>query len=451
MMKFNNQNGKDLLATLATQLWKLISGPITMLFIPIFLSPEQQGYWYLFGSISALSIFADLGFSNIILQFSAHEYAYLHFNEKRLLEGDVNHLNKLGSFFGFTLKWISTISVIVFPIIFIVGLYFFYRDGVLAVYLLPWFLYSIGSLLNFFNGSILSFIEGLNKIEEVQKIRFKVALINTSIIVLILLLRGNIYALAISILFSSSFIFISIFGKFKPFLFQLLELSKKIKYSWRKEVLPLFMKYALSFSSGYFIFQIYTPLMHYFHGPILSGKVGISISLVTAIFNISNIWMYTITPQINMFVSKQEWKSLDAVFNKRLWLSLGTYLFIGICVIVFLMIFGDFWIVPKVVDRFLTFKSIIILYLCYFIQLIINSFALYLRGHKKEPFMIISIISAIWIAVVTIIVGKFLPSDYFFFGFFSMQIIGLPICYMIFNICKKKWHIYNSEENNQSE
>jgi hypothetical protein len=39
------QNKKDLGATLITQLWRLVSGPITMILIPLFLSAEQQGYW----------------------------------------------------------------------------------------------------------------------------------------------------------------------------------------------------------------------------------------------------------------------------------------------------------------------------------------------------------------------------------------------------------------------
>jgi len=152
--KFSQQH-KDLFFTLINQVWRLVSGPITMLLIPLYLSPEQQGYWYLFGSLAALSIFADLGFSNIILQFSAHEYAFLHFTNTGLLDGEEIYLKKLGSF-----------------------------------------------------------------------------------------------------------------------------------------------------SSGYLIFQIYTPLMHFFHGAVYSGKVGITIALVMAIFNMSNIWMYTIIPKMNMLISQ---------------------------------------------------------------------------------------------------------------------------------------------------
>ena len=440
MSFINNQNAKDIFATLINQMWRLVSGPVIMLLIPLFLTETQQGYWFLFGSLSALSIFADLGFSNIILQFSAHEFAFLSFSEDGILVGDSEHLNKLSTFFKFTLKWIATIGIVVFPIIYSIGIVYFVRDNVLAVYLLPWTIYTIGSLINFLNTSILSFIEGLNKIAEVQKIRFVVNIVYTCIIAIVLVLHGNIFALALGCFISACTIFISLFGKFRKFLSQLLTIAKTYSYPWREEVMPLFIRYALSFSSGYFIFQIYTPLMHYFHGPVLSGKVGISLTLMFAIFNMANIWMYTITPRLNMLVSTKDWSVLDALFVKRLLLALGTYIIIGSGVALFIWLFGSKWIIPKIIGRFLPVIPISILYICYFIQLFVNALALYLRGHKQEPYMVLSIISATWIACTTFIIGKLLPADFFFCGFLSMQILGSPIAYWIFRRCKNIWH-----------
>jgi len=439
-LKKIDQQHKDLIFTLINQFWRLVSGPITMLLIPLYLSPEQQGYWYLFSSLAALSIFADLGFSNIILQFSAHEYAFLHFTDTGLLYGEETYLKKLGSFFRFTIKWISTICLIVFPVIFIIGIGFFIRDQVLSIYFLPWTIFAIGSLINFFNNSILSFVEGLNKIEIIQKIRFRVAILNTVILAVILIFGGNIYALAIGSLLSASSIFISIFGGFRKLLNQLLDISKKYLYPWKKEIVPLFIKYALSFSSGYFLFQIYTPLMHYFHGAVYSGKVGITLALVTAIFNMSNIWMYTIIPKMNMLVSQKIWPELDKLFIKRLFLSVGTYIFISLGVFVFVVLFGNFWLIPKIISRFLPVISIIMLLICYFIQLIINSWAQYLRGHKQEPYVIPSVISAVWTAIMTFLAGKFLSPVWFFSGFLSGYIWGAPVCYIIYRKCKVLWH-----------
>jgi hypothetical protein len=43
-----------------------------------------------------LGIFADSGFSNVILQFSAHEYAFLHFTTEGLLDGEEINLKNWG-------------------------------------------------------------------------------------------------------------------------------------------------------------------------------------------------------------------------------------------------------------------------------------------------------------------------------------------------------------------
>jgi hypothetical protein len=439
---FKNQNYKDLFATLINQLWRLVSGFVTMLLIPLFLSPEQQGYWFLFGSISALSIFADLGFSNIILQFTAHEYAFLSFNENEELAGDGIHLKKLGSFFRFVIKWLSSICAVVFPIIYVVGIGFFYRDNVLGIYLLPWTIYSIGSLINFFTNSILSFVEGLNKIEKVQNIRFRVALLNTIITAVVLIFHGNIYALSCSMLISSLSIFISIFGTFKKLLSRLILISKDFIYNWKKEILPLFTKYAISSITVFFTLYIYTPIMHYFHGPVYGGKVGFSFTLINSIFAISNIWIYTIIPRLNMYVEKKEWSILDMLFNKRLLFSVITYLIMMFCMILFFILTGLYRIplFLKITERCFPLWSILLLGLAYFLNIFMNSWGAYLSAHKQVPYFIPSIISSILVFVSTFLIGKYLNPDLFFLGTSIVYIIFWVVEFIIFTKCKKEWH-----------
>lgn len=97
-MSIKTANQRDLLSTLINSLWRIISGPVMLLAIPYFLTPMEQGFWYTFTGLAALSIFADLGFTTIVLQFSAHEFAHLHFERGRLLSGDKEHLWRLASF-----------------------------------------------------------------------------------------------------------------------------------------------------------------------------------------------------------------------------------------------------------------------------------------------------------------------------------------------------------------
>lgn len=439
----NNKSIKDIIATFVNQAWRLISGPLMLLLIPLYLTEEQQGYWYLFGSIAALSTFADLGFSNIILQFSAHEYASLKIGNEGLLEGQPENIKKMGSFLRFVIRWLSTICAIVYPIIFIVGIYFLVRDKVLSIYIVPWIIYSIGSLINFFNNSVLSFIEGMDQISKIQKSRLIVAIINSVVVISSLLLHLNIFALALGMILSASFMFVTIFKTFGKILKQLWMESTDFIYPWKKEILPLFKKYVLSFASGYFLFQIYTPLMHYFHGPVYSGKIGISMSLVSSMFSFSTIFVYTITPRINMLIEKKDWYELDKLFTKRLLFSAISYLIIANCFFVFITLFIKIPLINKIVNRFLPWQGLLILISAYFIQVFINSWAVYLRGHKIEPYWYTSLASAIWVFVISIIIGKFLSPDYFFLGLLSSYIWSTPWSYIIYKKNKKELHVKN--------
>ena len=55
--------------------WSSIAGVIGIFFIINYLTIVEQGYWYTFLSLGALTVFAELGFTTIITQFISHEYA----------------------------------------------------------------------------------------------------------------------------------------------------------------------------------------------------------------------------------------------------------------------------------------------------------------------------------------------------------------------------------------
>jgi hypothetical protein len=143
---------------------------------------------------------------------------------------------------------------------------------------------------------------------------------------------------------------------------------------------------------------------------------------------------------MNMLISQKSWAGLDSLFRKRLLLSLGTYLLITIGLFFFVALFGEFSIILKITVRFLPASSLVILMVCYFLQLIINSWALYLRGHKQEPYMVPSVVSAVWIAITTYIAGRFMSPVWFFLGFLTSYVWGAPVSYLIYKKCRVKWH-----------
>lgn len=435
-LRIRNYASYDLKHTAINSLWRLISGPLMLVFIPLFLTPNIQGYWYTFISLAALAVFADLGFSNILLQFAAHEFAFLDFDESGKLSGDKDHLRRLTTLFLFSLKWASFLILVAFPTIIIIGYYFLSQKDANISWFFPWVLYTFASALGFFNSIMLSFFEGCNSVGNIQKIRLRIAILASFLTLGGLLLGLELYTLSISLTFSSLFGLYQIVIKYRHALKQLIQEGKTEQHKWGREIFPLLWRYAISFASGYFIFQIYTPIMFYFYGPVEAGKIGISITLWTAIFGISNIWMVSVTPKINIYISEKKWEELDRMFIKNLILSLLTFLS-GMIFALALLYFLTGRI--HLFDRFLGLKSMSILSTGWLIQLAINSIAIYLRSHKEEPLVLLSFIAAIYIFLTTLLCAKYLPSDYYFLGFLTSFFWQVPWVLRIY-LKKKKSH-----------
>ena len=430
MEKISRKN-KDYFATFVNSFWRIISGPILLLCIPYFLTSLEQGYWYTFTGLSALSIFADLGFTMIVLQFTAHEFAYLRFEDGRELSGDIEHLWRLASFFRFVISWLKKVLCIFFPVMLVGGYYFLSLKHDNIDWQFAWMLYSLASAGSFFNASILSFFEGCNSVGLLQSIRFRMSVVNISVTFICLYIGLNIYALGIALLTS---ILISggyILYYFRKVIIQLWMISAKRCYEWWPEFSALIWRYGISWCSGYFIFQIFTPLAFYFHGADFSGKVGISIAMWTAGYSIANSWMTVIMPHINMLVAERKWQELDTIFNRNLHKMVFTMIVGGGVYFILYLFLND---KISFFYRVLPNCAMIMLYISWIIQSWISGVAYYLRAHKREPLMKISIVSAIWVAITTYLCARFLPPEYMFAGFLSQYWVVI----VVYKILKKQ-------------
>lgn len=148
---------KALINTLILNLAKIFTGPILLILVPVYLSEQMQGYWYTFFSISALSLLADLGFSSIVTQFTAHEFYKLSFNKEGEIIGDANGFVKIVSLFNYIC--IRTICVVTFAfiIIFFIGLKILDTENVSFEWKIPWLIFNMSSGVKFFINVILSF------------------------------------------------------------------------------------------------------------------------------------------------------------------------------------------------------------------------------------------------------------------------------------------------------
>jgi O-antigen/teichoic acid export membrane protein len=338
------------------------------------------------------------------------------------------------------LKRTVFLVLISFPILFVVGFFILSSDQSTDwnVWLLPWTIYILFSGLNFLLAMLTSFFEGCGFISVIQKQRSVCILINWGIIIGCLLLKMNLYALALGMLFSSVFQGILLWMNFKKFILRFIE-KLKIKINWNKEMAELLMKYALSFIGGFLFFQLFTPIAFKFYGPVFAGQVGISITLVTAVFQIANIWIYVIMPKMNMLASTRKIRELFSIFRKNFIFSIATFVFVSFCALILLVILPE-----NYSSRFLPLSIFFILLFSWLLQLIINHLAVLSRSFKVEKFVAPYLVMGIYTTLVTLVVSFYFPEQYFFAGFFSSYIFGVPWFIHIYQ--KHKKMLYNEQQ-----
>ena len=426
-----------------------IAGVGIIFFISWFLTGVEQGFYFTFGSIAALQVFFELGLTSIITQFVAHEAAHLKLNENNIFEGDAFHKSRLASLFRFCCKWYIVISIIVLFFLLITGLVFFERfydnNGEFVSWKGPWILLSVATALQLLQSPFSSFLMGLGKVKEMNKILFfqQAFILGATWIGFVFGLKLYVIGFGIlcSVVIWTAYILCS--G-----MFNILKNINKIKIietvPYFKEIFPYQWKIALSWLSGYFIFQLFNPVLFAVEGAVVAGKMGMTIQALNAIQVLSMSWQNTKVPLYSSLISLKEYKKLDDTFKKTLCQMTP------ICLSLLLLLFGFIAVLKYteiklngdlICNRFLDFKPMFFLATAFFANIFVFSWATYLRCHKKEPFLVQSIVMGVLCCCSTILFGKMFGVDGVTIGYAVLSMfVSLPWSFCIFKNRKREWH-----------
>ncbi len=428
----------DLLATIGSQLWRLISGPATLLLLPLFLSANAQGYWYTFISFTGLFFLADLGFSTIVLQYAAHEFAHLRIDHGHL-SGREENLIRLGAVFQLSIRWICMVVWVVALVVFLTGIPFFSARTEGVEWFIPWIIYVSAAAITLTNNLILSFFQGLGLVARCQFLGFVGAIVNTLVVVLLIVFKFDLYALAVSAIAGASLITCLLLISFRRTLSQLLHIKANRAVLPLKDFFRLLGRYAVSSLSGYLLSQIYTPIMFIFQGSDAAGRVGISLNLWMAVSSVSSVWLTVSAPKLNALIAIGDWKGLDRLHRRITLLSVGTFLTaVAAGTIVCAVILLNLAVLQKVIARFMDPVAMLILGLAFLFQTYTNCLALYLRSHKEEPLLIVSIVGAVTTAVLTICLVRYFSPSFYFLGYLLVSLGGLFWIRVIFDRRRRK-------------
>lgn len=378
--------------------WGLFKGFISLYFLLRYLTIEQQGIWYTFINLGFLTSFADLGFTIIITQFVSHEYSKLTFNQGLVL-GNIYNLDKFFSLVRFSLKIYFFITPIAVVILAVAGFWFFSTQSLLI--LIAWFVFSIVGGFSLIGSLLQSIYQGLDKVKEIQQNIFIGSFFTTIFNWALLFFKFNIWALVGGNVFGLLVMLFILYRKAPLFWKQIYHYKNLVKYNWFNEIISLQWKYAISWASGYFIFNLFVPAAYKIQGANIAGQIGITIGLIGVVSGISDSWLRTKVPKFNILVANSKEMELKSLFFKSSVQSFIVFVLGACCLLMVMFLFTYFNFYP---NRFLNMKLTLLLILSNLPMKVISYLAVYLRAHKIEPYYIISAVNALLIAFSVLVI-----------------------------------------------
>jgi O-antigen/teichoic acid export membrane protein len=209
--------------------------------------------------------------------------------------------------------------------------------------------------------------------------------------------------------------------------------------SWRKEILPVQWKVALSALSSYLIFQLANPMLFRYRGPAEAGRMGMSTRVVDTLLNLANSWVSTKSAPFGTYIARKDYATLDAVFRKAARQAIAVFL-LG-CAAFLVVYFAMRMKGASLAARFLDPLAILFLLGSGMVNCIVFCQAIYLRAHKQEPFLYNSLVGAVLVPLVIYVLGRPYGGSGIAAGLFALNLlIGLPWATCIFLRKRKQWH-----------
>lgn len=438
---------KAIFFTLLSRVLQISTALFTIFFIAKNLSPEEQGFYYTFGSIVALQVFFELGLTSIITQFVAHEASHLKLNAEFKMEGEALYRSRLSSLLKFCAKWYVIVAILVFIALGVAGSLFFsmYSEGQKNVeWLLPWLLLAIGTSFNLLLSPITAFLEGLGKVKEVAQLHFIQQIVHPIVVWGGLSIGGKLFVSGADA-FIRVFVVAVIIAK-SPF-FKILKNiwndARNEKVLYMKEIFPYQWRIALSWISGYFIFHLFNPVLFATEGAKVAGQMGMTLAAFDGIQALTQSWINTKVPRLSGFIAQKDYKNLDILFEKTMkqMLLVGTAAILCLVLAIYFMQSNKIMFLGiNIGERFLPIIPLSLMAWSSWTMIPISPWATYLRCHKKEPLLINSIVMGILCCISTLSFGHLYGLYGIVISFASLRIISVIWIYYTYITKKREWH-----------
>jgi O-antigen/teichoic acid export membrane protein len=419
--------------------WSLVSGPLTILLMARCFTLEEQGYFYTFIGVLGVQVFLELGFSQCVTQFASHEFAHLRFLPGGALEGGAKARARLISLGQLSLKWYGVMSLLV-----IVGLgagghwFMMAKNDPSVAWSQAWWCLCVTTGLTLALSPIGALLEGCNQLAFLYGLRTLSAILASLVLWAALWGGAGLFAGAVMMFSSVLAAAVAYAGRWRGLLGELCRPAKGEAVSWRREIWPFQWRIAISGLSGYFIFYFFVPVLFYFQSPAVAGRMGATLQLVNGLSLLAFAWTGTKGPRYGVLISRREFGELDRLFYKATAQAVGVSVVGGAALLAGLAVVRSHFAIGA---RFLGVGPAALLVLAVVVNQLIFGQAVYLRAHKQEPFVWVSLANGLVTGGLVIILGRLYGAWGVCLGYSLVQLALLAWTTAVWKRCRRIWHL----------
>lgn len=356
----------------------------------------------------ALQIFFELGMSSVLIQVTSHEAAHLDLVNQSHIEASSQTSRRLSSLFHYLVKWYAAAGGLFLICVFTIGVIFFQRGSrelALGQWIGGWALSSMTTAAFMIFQALVSFLEGIGRISQAAKLRAVQGVVSVVTLFAAIQSGAGLYspgiALVVGLLVGCGVlangnwkVLASIWGEPKP----------DVEVNWTKEMWGFQWRIALSWMSGYLIYQFSTPVVFKLLGSVEAGRYGITQQVVNGISALSMAWTTTRQARWGKWIATGDRNQLNKDFRLTLIRTTGVNLLLALIFISGLVfVKAEF---PQYAVRFAEMPVVAGLFFAGMLNQVIFTEAVYLRAHRTEPLLAPSIAGAVVIGGGNLIAAK---------------------------------------------
>lgn len=361
-------------------------GPLILLSVGFRLSPQEQGIYYVFGSLLQIRSLVDLGFSQSAQQLLAHAFGDLQLAGGGKVVGDEA---KITGFFGLV-RLISRVFLIMgaaaLVLLAIGGTIYLSHSipGSRSSWLGPWICLAASIAVGFALQGIPIFADSAGLLALSNKWRFFSEVCGVVAFLAVINVGGGLWA-AVVLSWSRTLVLVlplaahlgtPILGRIRT--------APPGTVNFRREVLPLQSRNMISWGAGFLVFYSYNLISLSLAGAVMAGVIGMTLQICNLVQAFSTVWFNAQIPRMGNLAGSMSTQTLRALHSKGMRVTLASLAGMSLGVVAASSAMSH--LSPAFRHRFADFPALALFLAGTACCVWTHIRAAYVRAHRLEPF-----------------------------------------------------------------